>query len=311
MADVKCYLIIHLDRQNNISIRKENIINKVDAFAQSALLGSVDNFYADFGLESLFTAIRTSYCVFLSTVEVAEYFHSCIWRADALWQKKKRGMKFQISCISVVMGDSEVINSSCQYHYLTGLKFGASFHCIRLLAGSDRHFPTGHCSIRVQGLTTSSFFMTKLLQKSSLTRFVFLSNSEGRIYGRHTDMLLIRQADRKRRKRRTDAKTPMSEIKTTQQFSPQVNTKVDGIVTVVSENLFSGPRILAIISLFHYHLHWTDGFFHHSTVKGSLSCNTRFPYCLSHRIKRARNTSTTRNPQHSHRYFTSGKLRDT
>lgn len=96
----------------------------------------------------------------------------------------------------------------------------------------------------------------------------------------------------------------------TQQFNPQVNTKVDEIVIVVTENLFSGLRILDIISLFHYHLHQIDGFFHHSTVKRSLSCNTQFPYYLSHHIKCARNTSTTRNPQHSHRYFVSGKLRD-
>lgn len=113
-----------------------------------------------------------------------------------------------------------------------------------------------------------------------------------------------------RKKRWTVAETPMSEIKKTQQFNPQVNTQVDEIVTVVTENLFSGWRILDIISLFHYYLHQTDGFFHHGTVKSSLSCNTRFPYCLSHHIKCARNTSITRNPQHSHRYFISGKLRD-
>lgn len=57
----------------------EYIINNEDAFAQSALLGSLDFFfYDDFGLESLSTDIRTSYCIFLFTVEVAEYFHSCI-----------------------------------------------------------------------------------------------------------------------------------------------------------------------------------------------------------------------------------------
>lgn len=117
-------------------------------------------------------------------------------------------MKFQISCISVVMGDSEVINSSCQYHYLTRLKFSVSFHCIRLPAGSGRHFPTGHSSIWVQGQKTAFLFKIKLLQKSSLKRFVFLGNSEVRIYGRDTDMLLIRQVNRKRKKQWTVAETP-------------------------------------------------------------------------------------------------------
>lgn len=107
-----------------------------------------------------------------------------------VWERN-HGMKFQISCISVVMGDSEVINSSCWYHYFRGLKFAASFHCIRLPAGSDRHFPTGHSSIRVQGQKTATFLNTKLLQKSSLTRFVFLSNSILIICGGDTDMLLI------------------------------------------------------------------------------------------------------------------------
>lgn len=40
-----------------------------------------------------------------------------------------------------------------------------------------------------------------------------------------------------------------SEIKTSQQFRPQVNTKVDEIVTVVSENLSSGPRTSAPFSI--------------------------------------------------------------
>lgn len=45
MSDAKCYLIIYLDPQNNSSIQKENIINNVDAFAQSALLGSFNDFF--------------------------------------------------------------------------------------------------------------------------------------------------------------------------------------------------------------------------------------------------------------------------
>lgn len=82
------------------------------------------------------------------------------------------------------------------------------------------------------GTKTASFFKTKLLQKSSLTRFVFLGNSEVRIYGKDTDMILIRQVDRKRKKRWTVAMTPMSEIKKTQQFTPQVDTNVDEVVTL-------------------------------------------------------------------------------
>lgn len=108
-------------------------------------------------------------------------------------------MKFRVSYVSLVMGDSEVIASPCQYHYLTGLKFAASFHCIRLPAGSDGHFPTRCSSIRIQGQKTTSFFKTKLPQKSSLTRFVFLGNSEVMIHGRDTDMLLIQQVDRGRK----------------------------------------------------------------------------------------------------------------
>lgn len=109
-------------------------------------------------------------------------------------------MKFQISCISVVIGYSEVINSSCQYHYFIGLKFAASFHCIRLPAGSDRHFPTGHGSIRVQGQKIAAFFKTRHLQKNSLARFVFLGNSEVSFYGRDTDILLSRRVDREEEK---------------------------------------------------------------------------------------------------------------
>lgn len=45
MSDAKYYLIIYLDPQNNSSIQKENIINNVDAFAQSALLGSFNDFF--------------------------------------------------------------------------------------------------------------------------------------------------------------------------------------------------------------------------------------------------------------------------
>lgn len=172
-------------------------------------------FYAVFGLESLSTGIRLHIAYFYSQLRLQNVFivafeELMLW--GTVWERR-HGMKFQISCISVVVGDSEVINSSCQYHYLTGLKFAASFHCMRLPAGSDRpYFPTGHSSIWVWGQKTASFCKTKLLQKSSLTRFVFLGNSEVRIFGRDTDMLLIRQVDRKRKKSWTVAETPMSEF---------------------------------------------------------------------------------------------------
>lgn len=158
----------------------------------------------------------------------------------------------------------------------------------------------GNSSTLVHALRTTSFF------------FFNEDQTSGAKFPWNTDMLLIRQIVEGGRKggQMQRHSASMSEIKTSQQFSPQVNTKVDDIVTVVSENLSSGPKILDISSLFHYCLHQIDRFFHHSNVKSSLPCNTQFPSCLSHHTKSARSTSTVRNPQHSHKYFISEKLRD-
>lgn len=102
----------------------------------------------------------------------------------------------------------------------------------------------------------------------------------------------------------------MSDKKSSHEFSHGVNTKVDEIVSVASENVFSGLGIRVISSLFHYCLYQTDGFVHHSNVKSSLPCHTQFPWCPSYHTEGARSTSTIKHPQHSHRYFISEKQRD-